>query len=111
VCSSDLGGADPLDTGYSPPDAAPFDVRLLLDGEEEDESLDSRLSRELPEVWDSDDDPTDGWDISRAGRLVQAAAEADRDVFGVDVGVDGGAASAEEAAVHIVDDDGPDLGV
>ncbi|MDR1427064.1 MAG: DUF5709 domain-containing protein [Bifidobacteriaceae bacterium] len=95
------GGADPLDTGYSPPDEVPFDARLLLDGDDEDESLDSRLDRELPEVWESDPEE---WDDSRAGRLVETTTEADRDLFGFDVGVDGGAAGAEEAAVHVIGD-------
>ncbi|MDR1151065.1 MAG: DUF5709 domain-containing protein [Bifidobacteriaceae bacterium] len=96
------GGADPLDTGYSPPDELPLGARLLLDGDDEDESLDSRLVRELPEVWDMDS--TD-WDTARAGRLVATDKEADRDIYGFDIGIDGGAASAEEAAVHVVDEE------
>jgi hypothetical protein len=95
------GGADPLDTGYSPPDEMPFSARLLLDGEDEDETLDSRLDRELPEVWEMDS-PT--WDDTRAGRLTATDTEPDRDLFAYDVGIDGGAAGAEEAAVHIIDD-------
>jgi hypothetical protein len=95
------GGADPLDTGYSPPDEVPFDARILLDGDDEDESLDSRLDRELPEVWEED---SEEWDTARAGRIVETGTEVDRDVFGFDVGVDGGAASAEEAAVHVIDE-------
>ncbi|MDR0433143.1 MAG: DUF5709 domain-containing protein [Bifidobacteriaceae bacterium] len=95
------GGADPLDTGYSPPDEMPFDARLLLDGDDEDEPLGSRLDRELPEVWDMD---STEWDDSRSGRLVETDKEADRDIYGFDIGIDGGASSAEEAAIHIVEE-------
>ena len=45
----------------------------------------------------------------RAGRLVDpdegAHADAEKDMVGFDVGIDGGAASAEEAAMHIVGGD------
>jgi hypothetical protein len=45
----------------------------------------------------------------RAGRLVEpdegAHTDAEKDVVASDVGIDGGAASAEEAAVHVVDED------
>jgi hypothetical protein len=99
------GGTDPLDTGYSPPDEVPLSARLILEGEDEDESLDSRLDREEPEVWETD---SEGWDMARSGRLVETGTEADRDIFGFDVGIDGGAAGAEEAAVHIVDGDSLD---
>jgi hypothetical protein len=97
------GGADPLDTGYSPPEEMPFAARQLLEGDDDEETtpLDSRLDLELPEVWDED---SEDWDAQRAGRLVLTSTEADRDVFAFDVGVDGGAASAEEAAIHIIDD-------
>lgn len=42
----------------------------------------------------------------RAGRLAAAddATGRNTDVFAEDVGIDGGAASAEEAAVHVADD-------
>lgn len=47
---------------------------------------------------------------ARAGRLVSpdegSHADVDDQAWGKDVGVDGGAASAEEAAVHIIDGDG-----
>jgi len=45
----------------------------------------------------------------RAGRLVASdegfGVDAEADLLGSEVGVDGGAASAEEAAVHVIDDD------
>ncbi|MFC3689941.1 DUF5709 domain-containing protein [Aquipuribacter hungaricus] len=55
------------------------------------------------------DDP-DGSEVGdfRAGRLVEpdqgAAEDAEKDMIATDVGIDGGAASAEEAAMHVVED-------
>lgn len=83
------------------------------------EDLDHRLAREEPEQADPETDglgdtsDTDGELIDdqvgagRAGRLVAWDAEADprSDFWAQDVGVDSGAASAEEAAVHVVPDD------
>ncbi|MFJ4964646.1 hypothetical protein EES43_27080 [Streptomyces sp. ADI96-02] len=119
----DSGVDDPLDEGYSPPERpwAVEDRGTTAAEQRTGESLESRLTRELPEVaeWPGDGvgDLAGGegepWDdevgVDRAGRLTQqadgrvpAAATAD------DVGVDGAAASAEEAAVHVVpDDDAP----
>ena len=52
-------------------------------------------------------------DVDRAGRLADpeqlGVMERTDAIEGQDVGIDGGAASAEEAAVHVVDLD-PDLG-
>ena len=46
---------------------------------------------------------------ARAGRLVAPdrgfGADVEADLVADDVGIDGGAASAEEAAVHIIDDE------
>ena len=46
---------------------------------------------------------------ARAGRLVAPdqgfGEDVDADLLADDVGIDGGAASAEEAAVHIIDDE------
>jgi hypothetical protein len=86
------GAGDPLDAGYVPPDR-PFELdgdTVTPAGAREGESLDDRLARELP-----DDVPA--VDPQRAGRL---EPDADGDTAARDVGVDGGAASAEEAAVH-----------
>jgi hypothetical protein len=51
-------------------------------------------------------DPAEVGDL-RAGRLVAPdeglGQDEDADVYGEDVGIDGGAASAEEAAMHIVE--------
>ena len=94
---------DALDAGYSPPDRpyALDDDELTVAGQREGETLDERLAREEPE-----EEPVDP---DRAGRLVApgqgAALERPDAVEGQDVGIDGGAASAEEAAVHVVDED------
>ena len=93
-------GGDPLDAGYVPPDR-PFglDDVEVTGGEE---TLDDRLAREVP------DGPPVG-DESRSGRLVMdgegAALETSDALDAQEVGVDGGAASAEEAAMHDVDQD------
>jgi len=102
------------DTGYSPPER-PRNT-------EEDETLDERLAEEEPEIWDQestdglgDTTDTDGELVddevgdARAGRLVApdegAHEDAEKDMVATDVGIDGGAAGAEEAAMHVVDED------
>ncbi len=123
-------GDDPLDRGVAAPDRWSAGLRYALRGEEDAESLDELLAEEEPDVLDDADD--DSWDENatgqevgrlsryegsepRAGRLV--APPEDTDDIGDtlvdsqdaevarDVGIDGGAASAEEAAVHIIDDE------
>lgn len=105
----DTGNDGPLDeeelaqdTGYSPPDHEPRTLRLG-----EHETLDERLEEEEPDI-----DPTSSVDEAadpRAGRLVApdegAHADEERDLIASDAGIAGGAASAEEAAVHIVGED------
>ncbi len=115
-----------VDSGYSPASRA-FAARAWGTTPREargHEDLAHRLAAEEPEAFDDPDDDgigdvrgTDGEPIDdqvgwlAAGRLV--AWEVDRadlatDYLAHDVGVDGGAASPEEAAVHIVSDaDGP----
>jgi Family of unknown function (DUF5709) len=95
------GDIDGLDAGYVPPDR-PYvldDDEVTVAGQREGDSLDERLAREQPE-----DLPVD---VDRAGRLadLERLGVMDRadDLDGQDVGIDGGAASAEEAAVHVVD--------
>jgi Family of unknown function (DUF5709) len=95
------GDNDALDAGYSPPDRpyALDDDELTVAGQREGETLDERLAREEPE-----EVPVD---LGRAGRLADpeqlGVMERSDAIEGWDVGIDGGAASAEEAAVHIVD--------
>ena len=102
----DRGVDDLLDEGFSAPDhprANQFGETALE--EERGESLDQRLGEEQPEVWAA---PERGArQATRAGRLVadDDALDGHRpsDLFAEDVGVDGAGASAEEAAVQIVD--------
>jgi hypothetical protein len=105
------GVGDLLDEGYSPPDR-PSDHRFGLTALEEllGEPLDQRLARELPEVWDAADGPVAGArEPDRAGRLEAGVSEATGDsatsLMADDVGIAGGAARAEDAAVHIIEDD------
>jgi hypothetical protein len=113
--SDTLLDRDQLDEGYSPPER-PYAVNDWGTTPAEaaaGESLDARLRREVPEaapdrgdgLGDSSD--TDGelrdrevGDV-RSGRLADDGEE----LFSTDVGIDGGAASAEEAAVHLVGDE------
>jgi uncharacterized protein DUF5709 len=105
----DRGVDDPLDEGYSPPERY---SPLIRKGEHE--TLDERLDEEIPEL-DPDafqeQEIVDDGEVGeeRAGRLVDPnegiGPDAEPDLVGTDVGIDGGAASAEEAAVHIVPDD------
>lgn len=116
---SEQTGID-LDEGYSPPER-PRELRawgLTAWEARTHESLARRLAREVPEVTDEDDgdgigDSADsaGEPIDdqvgdmRAGRLVAVdidPAYPGLDYLARDVGIDGGAASAEEAAMHIV---------
>jgi Family of unknown function (DUF5709) len=115
------GVRDVLDAGWSPPDRpwAVNDWGTTYWEQTEGESLDGRLSREVPELTDGDGDglgdasDTDGELIDdevgylRAGRLVETGAQwgdFEAELHAVDVGIDGAGASAEEAAVHIVGD-------
>ncbi|MFF7365493.1 DUF5709 domain-containing protein [Streptomyces sp. NPDC008125] len=112
---------DQMEEGYSPPERPLAVDKYGTTGAEErrGESLDQRLAQEVAEV-----EPPDGDGIGdlrdgegepedrieggpRAGRLSAADDPTGRhtDVIAEDVGIDGGAASAEEAAVHVVDDD------
>jgi hypothetical protein len=109
---SQVGGGDPGDPGYSPPER-PLGMRTEL-------TLDARLEEEEPEPeadgdWDGigDTRDTDGEPFDdqvgdeRAGRLVSPdedrPVEAEPDLVARDVGIDGAAASAEEAAMHVVE--------
>lgn len=100
------GGTDPLDAGYVPPDR-PYELnknaatpRALREGE----TLDERLAQERPDV-DFELAPPDA-ESDRAGRLAASATAPDtwnaESLDAMDVGVSGGAASAEEAAVHVL---------
>ena len=116
-------GSDPHDEGWSPPER-PLGVEhggTTVREQREGESLDQRLSEERTDPAAAE--PTDADDVGdlpagegeplddevgddRAGRLVApdegAHEDAEKDMLAEDVGIDGGAASAEEAAVHRV---------
>ena len=123
-------GDDPLDAGIALPDNWSRALRHEVNGDGDFESLEELLAAEEPEV--SLDSDENSWDENatsedvtrkervlgqdrRSGRLVAQKEEmyADSDTSLVledqltayDAGIDGGAASAEEAAVHVVDDD------
>jgi hypothetical protein len=113
---------DALEEGYSPPEK-PLGVTKhgTTAAEQHDgESLDERLAQEQPDVSapTGDDigdlpggegepvDPEAGG--PRAGRLVApdegVRTDTEKDEVAADAGIDGGAAGAEEAAVHVVED-------
>src|SRR5208282_3005671 len=127
---------DPLDRGVAPPERWSAGMRYGTTGDEQEsgESLDQLLAEEEPDPaldLDEDDDlPEDSDDEDeadeyvdglllddgpdpRAGRLVAedegAHPDEEADLVARDAGVDGGAASAEEAAVHVVEDDDTDI--
>ncbi|MFJ4623277.1 DUF5709 domain-containing protein [Streptomyces sp. NPDC088812] len=114
---------DILDEGYSPPEK-PLGVTKYgtTAAEQHDgETLDQRLAQEVPDmtgpagdgigdVPGGEGEPVDpeaGGE--RAGRLVApdegAHPDATKEEIAEDIGIDAGAAGAEEAAVHVVDDD------
>ncbi|HEU0129115.1 MAG TPA: DUF5709 domain-containing protein, partial [Pseudonocardiaceae bacterium] len=103
-------GADGLDAGYVPPDR-PYlldEQRLTAAELSEPETLDERLARERPDVLQAPEEIVD-IDTTRAGRIMPAEADPDGEpansIEATDVGVDGGAASAEEAAMRVVEPD------
>jgi hypothetical protein len=118
----DVSDDDVLSRGYAPQDRpwAVDDWGTTDLEEEEGESLDGRLAREVPEsradvegdgIGDlaggegelRDDEVGD----ARAGRLVDSddggTEDTDDELYARDQGIDGAAASAEEAAMHVVD--------
>jgi hypothetical protein len=116
---NDRGVDDALDEGYSPPEKPSV---LLREGEHD--TMDARLAEEEPEpdpyaeperednltVRDELENLDDGEvGEQRAGRLMDPnhgiGPDLEKDLVGEDVGIDAGAASAEEAAMHIVPDD------
>jgi len=111
-------GDDPLDAGIIPPDrwSAGEGFGTTLSEERAGESLDQLLAEEEPEPDpyaeaedDEDDDGlADNEPDPRSGRLVAedegAHPDEEPDLFARDVGIDGGAAGAEEAAVHVLAD-------
>ncbi len=116
---------DPLDTGIIPADrSAPGNEYGTTEAEARaGEPLDMLLAEEEPDIdpyaeaeredeeADSEEEFLEEEDVPdpRAGRLVAedegAHPDAEADLVANDVGIDAGAAGAEEAAVHVISDD------
>ena len=114
------GVDDALDEGYSPPEKPSV---LMQEGEHD--SLEARLSEEIPEpdpyaeteqekgLDDGVSDESDFLDTEtgdeRAGRLMDLNEGIGPDhegaLLATDAGIDAGAASAEEAAMHVIPED------
>jgi hypothetical protein len=124
----DRGVADVLDEGYTAPEhwSAAEGFGNTASEMHQGESLDQKLAAEVPDVTDTGDDDTDWRDDPddpkeerevgnrRAGRLVDAnhgydGEDVESDTIGEDVGIDGAAACAEEAAMHIIDPSDDDV--
>ena len=128
----DRGVDDVLDEGYSPPQRPRAVEGFGTTAAEvaQGETLDMRIAQEEPDPAMAFDDPLaepveedpdapreqdEGLDDGevgsrRAGRLIApdegAHEDVDADLTVMDAGIDAGAASAEEAAMHVVDDRG-----
>jgi len=127
----DRGVDDVLDEGFSPPErpwgadkfgltpaeqAAGESLDQYLAEEEADPAAQAYQPEPAKEDWRSDDSDHDpefplGDEVGnrRAGRLVApdegTAVHDVQERVATDAGIDGGAASAEEAAVHVIDDE------
>jgi len=106
----DRGVDSVLDEGYSPPERPPGNrLETHLD-QVLGESMADKLAQEEPEVWDTDAGPDAGArDVDRTGRLTADVPDAmgmpTADTMAVDAGFAGGGATAEEAAMHLIDAD------
>ncbi len=112
---NDRGVADVLDEGYSPPErwSAAESFGSTAEEQRRGESMDQRIAQEIPErdpYADEDDDFLDDGEVGsqRAGRLVESnngsGEDSESELYGHDIGIDGAGSSAEEAAVHVIDD-------
>ena len=109
--------AEPLDEGYSPPEKwSPAEGYGNTPYEEQvGETLDQRIAQEVPEPDPYEAAAEEGEHVEgevgdrRAGRLVAEdegiAEDTEADLVAEDVGINGGAASAEEAAVHVIEEE------
>lgn len=130
----DRGVDDLLDEGYSPPER-PRGVDAFgttLAEQQQGESLEQRLAHEEADPANMVEDPLDYSDMvggddpdaiaaeddflgdgevgaRRSGRLLApdegSHEDTESDMVAEDVGIDGGGSSAEEAAMHIVEDE------
>ncbi|WP_110208673.1 DUF5709 domain-containing protein [Nocardioides daejeonensis] len=125
----DRGVDDVLDEGYSPPERPRgVTAKGVTPREEiEGETLDERIAQEEPdpnaqiaygEEPPADEELADPSDVmsgeSRSGRLVAPdqgeREDTEKELVGEDVGIDGAGASAEEAAMHELNEDDLDNG-
>jgi hypothetical protein len=90
----------------------------LDDLEDEEDEDDDEDEEDFDEDDDAGDEDVDGLLLDdgpdpRAGRLVAedegAHPDEEEDLVATDVGIDGGAATAEEAAMHVVEEDDYDI--
>jgi len=128
-------GDDPLDRGVVAPQRWSAGMRFGTTAQEQEagESLDRLLAEEEPDIEfedgdelpediaadeDAADEDVDGLLLDdgpdpRAGRLVAedegAHIDDEADLVARDAGIDGGGATAEEAAVHVVEEDDYDI--
>ena len=114
----DRGVDDVLDEGYVSPERwSPAQGYGNTAAEmKRGETLDQRIAQENPDITEDEQtpwkpDPSEPREVGnhRAGRLVDAnggypGEDVEAESVGHDVGIDGAAASAEEAAMHIIDD-------
>ena len=112
-------GRTELDRGYSPPEkwSAAEGYGNTPWEEAHGESLEQRVRQEEPEPdpyapdRDDDENDMDGGQVGdlRSGRLVAPdqglGEDEEKDSVASDIGIDGAAASAEEAAMHVIDGD------
>ena len=115
----DRGVDDVLDEGYSPPEKyGPGEgFGTTADEALEGETLEQRVAQEEPDVDPYGDVDPEDYDSEvgdqRSGRLVDPdeglGEDTEKALVGDEVGIDGAAASAEEAAVHVVEDDPDDI--
>ncbi|WP_426241665.1 DUF5709 domain-containing protein [Nocardioides sp. LHG3406-4] len=115
----DRGVDDILDEGISPPERyRGVTAKGVTTAEQiEGETLDERMAQEEPEVWEDADAEADadildgdvGGEVGtqRTGRLASPDQGGDspyNDLYAEDEGIDGAGASAEEAAMHTIDE-------
>ena len=130
----DRGVDDLLDEGYSPPERprGVDAVGTTLAEQRQGESIEQRLAHEVPDPANAFEDPLEysemvGGDdpdaiaaeddflgdgevgARRSGRLLApdegSHEDTESDMVADDVGIDGGSSSAEEAAMHIIEDE------
>lgn len=107
---------DPLDEGLTAPErwSAGEGFGTTADEQVQGESFEQRLRQEEPDLdpegeWNEEDLDDGEVGVRRSGRLVDPTRGNGEDVVaqlvGDDVGIDGAGSSAEEAAVHIVEEE------